>query len=111
MTEESAPNERKAPIVAAVDGSIVAYHVAAWAAAEAIWHGWTPEPAIPYLIAWSRPARMVVVGSRGPGALRRGLLGSVSEAVTHHAQCPVAVVHRSVTDPVSAVQSNERIRS
>ncbi|BCK56041.1 universal stress protein [Nocardia wallacei] len=48
---------------------------------------------IPTLLERSARARMVVVGSRGRGALRRMLLGSVSTAITRHARCPVAVVH------------------
>ncbi len=37
-------------------------------------------------------AGVVVVGSRGLSALRRALLGSVSESVVRHAPCPVFVV-------------------
>ncbi|WP_290048165.1 universal stress protein [Nocardia nova] len=40
------------------------------------------DPIIPDLLARSRRARLVVVGSRGRGALRRGLLGSVSTSLT-----------------------------
>ena len=35
---------------------------------------------------------IIVVGSRGLGALRRAVLGSVSESVIRHAHCPVFVV-------------------
>ncbi|GAB2727772.1 universal stress protein [Nocardia thraciensis] len=48
---------------------------------------------IPTLLERSAQARMIVVGSRGRGAIRRTLLGSVSTAVSRHARCPVAVVH------------------
>jgi len=34
----------------------------------------------------------IVIGSRGLGALRRALMGSVSESVVTHAHCPVFVV-------------------
>ncbi|MBF6223068.1 universal stress protein [Nocardia abscessus] len=63
------------------------------------------ELVIPLLIGRSAQARMLVVGSRGLGAFQRGLLGSVSTATTHHARCPVAVIHGiSAIDAVSARQ-------
>ena len=35
---------------------------------------------------------LIVIGSRGLGAISRALLGSVSESVVKHAHCPVLVV-------------------
>ncbi|MEU6562885.1 universal stress protein [Nocardia nova] len=165
MSERPAVPERHIdpPVVAAVDGSAVAYHAAAWAAAHAALHdrrlhlvtsisvaggfgpgpilteddmSWlhidgerilleaariaraatgdhppvittevTTDPIIEHLIEQSKRARGIVVGSRGLGAIRRSLLGSVSTAIVHHAECPVTVVRTiSATDAVSAVK-------
>ncbi len=59
-------------------------------------------PRVPTLIDLSKESGMIVVGSRGHGAFRRGLLGSVSTALVHHAQCPVAVIHDAPTPHHSA---------
>ncbi|MEV4238818.1 MULTISPECIES: universal stress protein [unclassified Nocardia] len=60
---------------------------------------------IPTLIERSTHAHMLVVGSCGRGAFQRGLLGSVTTAATHHAHCPVAVIHAiAAIDPVSATR-------
>jgi nucleotide-binding universal stress UspA family protein len=37
-------------------------------------------------------ANMIVMGSRGLGAVRRALMGSVSDSVVKHAHCPVLVM-------------------
>ncbi|MCX4092425.1 universal stress protein [Nocardia sp. alder85J] len=53
----------------------------------------TFQHAVADLLELSKSARLIVVGDRGLGAVSRGLLGSVSSAVLHHAHCPVAIVH------------------
>lgn len=50
------------------------------------------------LVAESRRAQLVVVGSRGRGGATGLVLGSVSHAVLHRSHCSVAVVRPTVQD-------------
>lgn len=55
---------------------------------------------VPTLVDMSNDAQMVVVGSRGQGAWRRGLFGSVSTGLVQHAHCPVAVIRDDADAPI-----------
>jgi nucleotide-binding universal stress UspA family protein len=44
------------------------------------------------LLGESVGADLLVVGSRGHGGFTGALLGSVSQACVHHAQCPVVII-------------------
>lgn len=40
---------------------------------------------------WNSSA--IVIGSRGRGAIKRALLGSVSDYISHHSSIPVVIIH------------------
>ena len=52
------------------------------------------EPGSPArtLVEVSSDAILIIIGSRGHGALVGGLLGSVGQQLLHHADCPVMIV-------------------
>ncbi|TDV42549.1 universal stress protein [Actinophytocola oryzae] len=52
------------------------------------------------LVAESRTARLLVLGSRGFGGLASLLVGSVAVTVSAHAHCPVVVTHSVAEDGV-----------
>jgi nucleotide-binding universal stress UspA family protein len=72
------------------------------------WTGKYPDVHVSRRVVQDRPAaalvdesghaQLVVVGSRGRGGFRGLLLGSVSQALLHHARCPVAVVRTPDAD-------------
>jgi len=53
----------------------------------------TPGQPRAALLEATSDAQLLVVGSRGRGGLTGTLLGSVSQAMLHHAACPVGIVH------------------
>ena len=57
---------------------------------------------VPTLVDVTNNAQMIVVGCRGQGAWRRGLFGSVSTGLVHHAHCPVAVIHDPADAPIDS---------
>ena len=51
---------------------------------------------------------LLVMGSRGRGALSASLLGSVSHYALNHSRVPVLIVHADEVTPVSAPQPADR---
>ena len=56
-----------------------------------------------HILDLSAEATMVVVGSRGRGGLASAVLGSTSQQISHHAQCPVVVVRDSAATSANQV--------
>ena len=61
-----------------------------------LFHGSAKQVIVDEAKAWG--ADLIVLGSRGLGAVDRFFLGSVSQAVVQHAPCSVEVVRRSQSE-------------
>ena len=89
-TEEE-PAELVANARRLLDGEVEKIRAAGGRIAEAhLRLGWPAEEIVN--LSEELDAGVVVIGSRGLSALRRAVLGSVSESVVRHAHCPVFVV-------------------
>jgi nucleotide-binding universal stress UspA family protein len=56
------------------------------------------DSAAAVLVGASKGAQLVVVGSRGHGALAGAFLGSTGMQLVHHAECPVLIVRQPVRE-------------
>jgi nucleotide-binding universal stress UspA family protein len=85
-------------VVVGTDGSPSALRALAWASREAQLRGSSlrvatvGEPVAANLLVEAAQASVLVVGTRGRGALTARIFGSVSQAVAADATCPVVVV-------------------
>ncbi|MDQ0765543.1 universal stress protein [Streptomyces canus] len=93
--DEAVPYANEPEALAAQEGRLLSEALAGYqetypgvSVKHEVVHGGTREA----LIEASRKAQLLVVGARGRGGFAALLLGSVSQAMLHHAHCPVAVV-------------------
>jgi nucleotide-binding universal stress UspA family protein len=71
----------------------------------------TAQPVLPALLQQIEAGRhdLVVMGSRGRGAVRSALLGSVSHYVLHHSPIPVLIVHAQGSSHQAAQDQAEAV--
>jgi nucleotide-binding universal stress UspA family protein len=60
------------------------------------------------LVAFGLTVDLLVIGSRGYGALRRLMLGSTAHYLTGHARCPVVVLPRQASAGTERASSEDR---
>src|ERR671939_49633 len=89
LQEERKELEKRAQSL--LDAQVEKIEAAGGAVAQAHLRIGRPEVEI-VALAEEIGAGLIVVGSRGLGAVRRALMGSVSSSVVKHAHCPVLVV-------------------
>lgn len=80
---------------AEVEAEVLAERLAGWSEKHSdvtVHRVLSRRPATEVLLGQAASAQLVVVGTGGRGALAGLVLGSVSQALLHHAPCPVAVV-------------------
>ena len=75
-----------------VDGAMKAAEVSELLPPERVVRTVVASEPVPALVDASNEAALLVVGSRGRGALQSMVLGSVSNHCVHLARCPVVVV-------------------
>jgi nucleotide-binding universal stress UspA family protein len=110
--DEAARRGRRLLVVHAAPDDDEAVRQAEALLAEAVHEARTLHPDLPVdgwlsrgrdaagsMIEASRQAAVVVVGSRGRGGFAGLLLGSTSQAMVHHAHCPVLVIPPKVAGP------------
>ncbi|HEU5004161.1 MAG TPA: universal stress protein [Actinomycetota bacterium] len=69
------------------------------------------DPPVQALLEAARGAELLVVGTRGLGAVAGLVLGSVSKGVLHHAGCPVVVIPAQASREHAPAESSNAARA
>jgi nucleotide-binding universal stress UspA family protein len=92
------PTEQIEKDSAATLETIIAQAIPDEAAAKAVERIIVPGHPSSQLIDQSKDAGLLVVGARGHGGFMGLLVGSTSDQVVKHAECPVVVIHERPTE-------------